>query len=40
MVERPCKSGADQKVELLIFEKPSNALPAGVFTDTRVNDFD
>src|SRR5512132_354015 len=40
MVERPCKSGADQKIELLIFEKLSNAFPADVFTDTRVNDFD
>ncbi len=40
MVERSCKSSADQKIELLIFEKLSNAFPANVFTDTRVNDFD
>src|SRR4029077_18613466 len=40
MVERSCKSSADQKIELLIFEKLSNAFPADVFTDTRVNDFD
>ena len=35
-----CKSSADQKIELLIFEKLSNAFPAAVFTDTGVNDFD
>jgi hypothetical protein len=40
MVERPCKSSADQKIELLIFEKLSDALAADVFTDTRLNDFD
>ena len=40
MVERSCKSSADQKIELLIFEKLSNAFPADAFTDTRVNDFD
>ncbi len=40
MVERPCKSRADQKIELLIFEKFSDAFSADVFTDTRVNDFD
>ena len=40
MVERPCESSADQKIELLIFEKLSDVFPADVFTDTRVNDFD
>ena len=40
MVQRSCKSSADQKIELLIFEKSSDALPADVFTDAGVNDFD
>jgi hypothetical protein len=40
MVERSCKSSADQKIELLIFEKLRNAFRANVFTDTCVNDFD
>ena len=40
MVQRSGKSGTDQNVELLIFEKLSNAFPANVFTDTCVNDVD
>src|SRR6476619_4291923 len=40
MIERPCKSSADQKIELLVFQKLCNPFRANFFTDTGVNDFD
>src|SRR4051812_22297557 len=40
MIERPCKSSADQKIELLVFDKLCNPFRANFFTDTGVNDFD
>ena len=40
MIERPCKSSADQKIELLVFEKLCNPFRANFFTDPGVNDFD
>src|SRR4051812_36109352 len=40
MVERPGKSSADQKIELLVFEKLCNPFRADFFTDAGVNDFD
>src|SRR5262245_38587495 len=39
IVERACESSADQNVELRIFEKFPDPVPADVFTDAGVKDF-
>ncbi len=39
IVERPCKPGADQIVELLVLKKFSQALPADFFSNAGVKNF-
>jgi hypothetical protein len=39
IVERACKPGADQIVEMLVLQKFSHALPANVFSNASMKHF-